>query len=96
MLVKKDSYFVVLDYNKTMDTLCAKVNYCFKQRFSASFIVICRDLCGRKNSNSLLTFDRQKYLLDWRYATKEEIDEYERLGHPYNVENIKKRLYELW
>lgn len=96
MLVKEDSYFVVLDYDKTMNTLCAKVNYCFKQKQSSRFIDVYKNLYKVKASNQSLTFDRKENLFDWRYATQEEINEYERLGHPYNVETIKKRLYELW
>jgi hypothetical protein len=91
MLVKKDSYFVVLDYDKRIDTLCARVNYCFKQKFSTGFIDIYNDLRRMRNSNTSLTFDRREKLFDWRYATQEEINEYERLGHPYNVETIKQK-----
>lgn len=87
---KKGDYIVTL--NVTIShTDCGKNNYCFKQRENNVFISPEVDLNGYKaNSNNTLTFDKSNNLQNWRYATPEEIAEYDRLGKPYDVTTLNK------
>lgn len=95
-MFKKNDYIVTLKHSIT-NTECAKENYCFKQRMNEDYICPIIDLSGySSNSNSLLTFDKEECLLDWRYATEREIIEYNRIGKPYDVTTISEKIYELW
>jgi len=38
----------------------------------------------------MFTYDKLHNLTDWRYATEEEAEEYERLGKPYDVTTLKQ------
>jgi hypothetical protein len=87
---KEGDYIVTLEIN-SFDTNCAKNNYCFKQRVTGTSIKPCVDLSGSGiNGNHNLRFDKSRNLIDWRYATKEEIAEYDRLGGPYDVTTLNK------
>lgn len=88
---KEGDYIVTLDV--TITTHCAKNNYCFKQKHNSTYIMPSVDLKGSgSNSNTELTFNKNKGLKDWRYATSDEIAEYNVLGKPYDVTtlNVKK------
>jgi hypothetical protein len=92
---KKGDYIVTLKNNlrsNFIGTSCAKENYCFKQRINSYYISPVLDLAGsRENGNSNLQFDKSDDMLkDWRYATPEEIAEYDRLGKPYDVTTLAK------
>jgi hypothetical protein len=85
---KVGEYIVML--NTTLHSSnCVKKDYCFRQRIDKDYICPVTDLDGSgENGNTSLTFDKKHELLDWRYATPEEIVEYERLGKPYNVKTL--------
>lgn len=91
-MFNKGDYIVVLkgDFSYTK---CAKENYCFKQRgvdnndYSYLQPEKDLDLC-KYNGNSNLRFDKTSWLKDWRYATQEEIEEYDRLNKPYDVTSL--------
>ena len=87
---KKGDYIVVLKLG-SVTTACAKENYCFKQREDDECLSPVCDLDGDKsNANQTLTFDKSDRLLDWRYATKEEIAKYNKIGKPYDVTILNK------
>lgn len=87
---KKDDYIVVLKLG-SLETACAKENYCFKQRRDDEWLSPACDLKGGTNSaNMTLTFDKSDKLEDWRYATKEEIAKYNEIGKPYDVTILNK------
>jgi hypothetical protein len=82
---KEGDYIVVLKLG-SITTDCAKENYCFKQREDDEWLTPVRDLIGcGNNANRTLKFDKSDKLLDWRYATDEEITEYDDIGEPYEV-----------
>jgi hypothetical protein len=68
-----------------------KVNFVVKQYTNSTHLQIktgIHDKKGFKN-NVEFKFDRSSKLKNWRYATKEEAEEYEKLGGPYNVTLLK-------
>jgi len=86
---KKGDYIVTLKTDGYIITDCAKEYYCFKQRKDYKGISPEKDLTNSStNCNSNLSFDKLKCLKDWRYATKEEIAEYDRIGKPYDVTTL--------
>lgn len=88
---KKGDYIVTLDV-ESGGWNCARNNYCFKQRVDNKGIYPVVDLGGSKtNGHDIMSFDKQKYLKDWRYATPEEIAEYDRIGKPYDVTTLQKK-----
>jgi len=88
-MFKKDEYIVTLELDNYTD-VCAKENYCFKVEREGEFLTMYVDLEGVSNGHSVLTFDKSRKLKDWRYAIPEEIEEYERLGKPYDVTTLDK------
>ena len=87
---KKGDYIVVLKLG-SVSTACAKENYCFKQRRNDECLSPACDLDGgTNNSNQALTFNKSNRILDWRYATKEEIAKYNKIGKPYDVTTLNK------
>lgn len=91
-MFKKGDYIVTLKvayqhYN------CARDNYCFKIRETLNSIYPEVDMMGSKsNGHTILTFDKKRSLIDWRYATQQEIEEYDKLGKPYDVTTLSKTL----
>jgi hypothetical protein len=86
----KGDYIVTLDVEDGYN--CAKRNYCFKQRVDYTGIYPAVDLKGSTgNGHGAMSFDKKELLKDWRYATKEEADEYERIGKPYDVTTLKSK-----
>lgn len=86
---KKGDYIVTLDV--TIDSKCARNDFCFKQREDGSFIKPEIDLKDSKtNSHCALTFDKSEGLEDWRYATKDEIEIYNELKKPFDVTALPK------
>jgi len=86
-MFKKGDYIVCL--NLKGDYRSTKINFITKQRIDASSLYVERDINGNPNGATDLKFDKSVDLLDWRYATKEEIAEYDRLGKPYDVTTLK-------
>jgi len=92
-MFKKDDYIVTIKIKNDYSTYnCGKNNHCFKQRKHATFMCPVKGVMSgsETDSNVSLTFDKRDKLLDWRYATKEEIAEYDRLGKPYDVTTLIK------
>jgi hypothetical protein len=90
-MFKKDDYIVILEIGSFV-TNCGKNNYCFKQREDGYYVKPCIDLAGKLyNDNPGLKFNKYDHLKDWRYATPEEIAEYDRLGKPFDVTVLDKK-----
>lgn len=89
----KKEMFYEGDYIVTLinDGDCGKVNYCSKQRKDSSSLNPVIDTKGyHHNSNwEFLASDTSN--TKWRYATPEEIAEYERIGKPYDVTTLHKQ-----
>jgi hypothetical protein len=97
-MFKKGDYIVTLKVLKG-DYNCARDNYCFKQRINNKSIYPEVDLRGSKdNGHNIMSFDKQGYLKDWRYATPQEIKEYDRIGKPYDITTLipKKIKYKIY
>ena len=93
---KKDEYIV---FTKGLSSSSFPLNYIFKQRQDKDHLSVYEDATGdendwewHRNFNKLYLPDgRTKPIItDWRYATVEEIDEYNRLGKPYDVTTLNK------
>jgi len=83
-MFKKDDYIVCLI--TTQGSHCVRENFCFKQRQDSQSISPYADIKGsKKNGNNSLQYKNKK---NWRYATQFEINEYERLGIPFDVTEI--------
>ncbi len=83
----KGDYIVTLRMSGS--TKCGKDNYIFKIKDECEGIAPEIDLKGSNtNRNNNLTPNKEKDLHNWRYATEVEIEEYERLGKPFDVTTI--------
>lgn len=82
---KKDDYIVLLYGN--LDSF--KKDYIFKQREDSRYLQPWCD-CNGSISNGWGSIE-YKGKKDWRYATKEEIAEYDRLGKPFDVTTLKSK-----
>lgn len=89
---KKGDYIVTLK-GEFKGTSCGKENYCFKARETLYYLRPVIDLAGSdSNGNDTIKFDKShKGCTDWRYATPEEIAEYNRLGKPFDVTTLSKK-----
>lgn len=86
---KKGEYIVTLDKNSAHLVGSVRENYCFKQRVNDSYLQNEIDATGSKtNGNTGVT----PLTNNWRYATKEEAAEYERVGKPYDVTTLNNNL----
>lgn len=91
MIVKKNSYFVVLEL-RNIATACAKVNYIFKQKEDAEYSFPDIDLHdSTSNLNDSLLFDNSNNLKAWRYATADEIALYDLHKKPCSVSGIPEK-----
>lgn len=87
---KKGDYIVTLNVENGYN--CAKRNYCFKQRVNSTGMAPEVDLKGSTtNSHGAMSFGKAQLLKNWRYATPEEIAEYDRIGKPYDVTTLQKK-----
>ncbi len=86
-MFKKDTYIITLELQNYTD-VCAKENYCFKVERDDYYLTMYKDLEKQSNGHSVLTFDKSKKLLDWRYATTKEAQHYELIGKPYDVTTL--------
>lgn len=83
-MFKKGDYIVLLiDYTNT-----AKKNLIFKQNKDLPYLSVEHD--GLLGSSFWLSIEYTDKNV-WRYATKEEIDEYNKLGKPYDVTTLQKK-----
>jgi hypothetical protein len=91
-IIKEETMFKKGDYIVTLINHgdCGKVNYCSKQRIDHIYLHPEKDRNGRKDNNNNTFEFSDKSGWKWRFATKEEGEEYEKHGKPYNVTNIVK------
>lgn len=82
---KKGEYIVITDnYSGGFCT-----NYIYKQRKDYTYLEAELDNYG-STTNGFTRYEK-KNSYNWRYATQEEIDEYERRGKPYDVTELQKK-----
>ncbi len=91
---EKGDYIITLKLEDGFRTDCAKENYCFKIRVSEYEGIYPEiDLVGSaSNGNCSLKLDKTYKLKDWRYATPEEITEYNKQGKPFDVTTLKNTI----
>ena len=71
-------------------------NYCYKVRENNTFLRIELDSNGSTtNGWECIPYNPNQFhkTRNWRYATQEEIDEYERRGKPYDVTELNKQSF---
>jgi hypothetical protein len=85
-MFKKGDYIVCL--NTPEDNEDFPPNYIFKQRQNAENIKVEKDNKGISNGWGLIDFNQTKRFSNWRYGTKEEIIEYEKLDKPYDTTTL--------
>lgn len=88
---KKGEYIVLIDTPHIKEPY--PKNYIFKQRDTNYYLVSVLDSEGSKTNGWFPIRYSSKY---WRYATPEEITEYERLGKPYDVTTLNKSNIKKW
>jgi hypothetical protein len=88
----KDEYIVCL--NTPEDDKDFPPNFIFKQRDNETYLSVEKDAKGDKNGWANILFDKSEMYSEWRYATEEEANEYERLGKPYKVKEDLSYLIE--
>jgi hypothetical protein len=86
-MFRKGDYIVILNKpNGILDYL--PPNYVYKQNRNYDCVESDVDIKGTKTSCSDVKFVNKN---DWRYATSEEIAEYDRLGKPYDVTTMNMK-----
>jgi hypothetical protein len=86
-MFKQNEYIVILR-DAGRDTKYFKHGYCFVQRENKFYFNTAKDLTGKPCGASSISFDNKSL---WRYATPEEIAEYDRLGKPFDVTTLKSK-----
>jgi hypothetical protein len=89
-LIQEETMFKKGDYIVTLinDGWCGKLNYCSKQRYNKKCLSPEIDTKGdTDNGNNTFTFSDKSQTI-WRFGTKEEGEEYERHGKPYDVGSL--------
>ncbi len=71
-------------------------NYIFIQSENDNNLTVIKDAEGDINSWLAIKYDGSGRYSKWRYASEQEIEEYERIGEPYDVTTleIKPKLIE--
>ena len=92
---KTNDYIVCLEGDFTNNlgepSILTAKNYIIKQFNNRNCLYAAKDLTNTgPTSNSDFKFNKTGKLKDWRYATTEEITEYNRLGKPYDVTTLNK------
>lgn len=96
---KKGEYIVLIGNGQSnADSLTVQTdsyiqNHCYKVRETDTFLMTELDSNGSTtNGWQCVPYNPNKFHKDrnWRYATQKEINEYERRGGPYNVDELKK------
>jgi hypothetical protein len=82
----KDEYIVCL--NTPIDNGFFPPNFVYKQKEEKEWLSVYHDIKGGDNGWVLVRFNRSEKYSEWRYATEEEAEEYERLGKPYDVSTV--------
>lgn len=91
-MFKKGDYIVTLKVQDNSTHFnCGRNNYCFKQKVDNEGIYPEVDLQGNsQNGHNMMSFDKKSWLKNWRYATFQEIVEYDRLGKPFDVTTLDR------
>ena len=85
-MFKKDDYIVITIPNQNNDGFIT--DFCYKQRDNDLYLRPELTTLGNiRNGWRLITYSSSH----WRYATKEEIAEYDRLGKPFDVTTLNKK-----
>lgn len=87
-MFKKDDYIVLLKYKDARDSGSSSyiLNHCYKQRENKDYLLTYLDSKGStSNGWTWFPFNEPD---NWRYATREEAAEYERLGKPYDITTL--------
>ena len=85
---KKGEYIVITDkFDSWVKDFIS--NYIYKQRKDSTYLQPEYD-SSNSRSNGWIKYTRNNSH-NWRYATQEEIDEYERRGKPYDVTELQKK-----
>lgn len=89
---KKGDYIVQLYKTKSV---YLSYNFCYKQSENKDRLCVEIDNVDKNTLSSYVYYSEPN---TWRYATKQEIEEYDRLGKPYDVSILKKEfiLPEKW
>jgi hypothetical protein len=82
-MFRKGDYIVLLEGPKYDNDF--KLYYCYKQRENSPYINPEIDCRGSETNGWKLRPIDKCYNNDWRYATSEEIAEYDRVGKPFDV-----------
>lgn len=77
----KDEYIVT---TRTTSSQSFPENYVFKQRMNFEYLKVYKDAVNIENGSSHFMFSNKQH---WRYATTQEIMEYDIQGKPVDVEN---------
>ena len=86
-MFRKGDYIVILNKpNGILDYL--PPNYVYKQNRNYDYVYSDVDIRGTKTSCSDVKFVNKN---DWRYATPEEIAEYDRVGKPFDVTTMNMK-----
>lgn len=97
---QQDDYIVVLTNILNCNYSSAFPSYhCFKQREVYSYLRVYLDMKGGENGWTLIPFNKNNLssihidkndCINWRYATEEEKNMYDKLGKPFNIDLCKK------
>lgn len=92
-MFKKDDYIVILggEYSDSFPLLTI-----FKQRDDSSYLRPYLDCKNDKFNGWSVHPYNKSYENDWRYATYEEIQEYDRLEKPFDTTLLIPPLYEIY
>ena len=98
---KKGEYIVLIDKGQSTgsatlleDFRTFIQNHCYKVRENNTFLMTELDSTGSKtNGWKCIPYNPNEFhkTRNWRYATQEEIDEYERRGKPYDVIELQNK-----
>ena len=88
-IIKEETMFKKGDYIVTLinDGDCGKINYCSKQKCDEKYLSPEIDTNENTENGNVIFIFSDKSQTKWRFGTKEEGEEYERHGKPYNVKN---------
>lgn len=84
---RKGDYIVITNLDK--NDFNFPINYCYKQVEDNYYLRVKQDAKGYANGWAILRYDKSNnYDFDWRYATREEIVEYDRLDRPFDITTL--------
>jgi hypothetical protein len=98
-MFKKGDYIVCLNTPESELETNFPRNYIFKQKIEYTYLMSELDISGSSSNGwSVIDFSGKNKRGEWRYATPQEIQEYERIGKPYDVTTLipKEINYEIY